>query len=1652
MSNPWKDIASYSFNEAKYFKGREEDIAKFTQILNNGNSAVIYSESGIGKTSLINAGIEPIMVERGFYPIHIRFDELFKEDVLDLEHWLIEKVRGYCMKDISGNIPEYLPTYSWDIEKQENTDEQIKRFETESEKHFWWFLHGYQMFVDGEQKNPLLIFDQFEEIFVNGKKYNKQTIVEDFFRIMEEVSSASMPYQMQSFLGGLYGKNTYLNFDNTHKFKIIFSLRKEFLSEFDYWTNDQFSIPELHQNRMFLLPLTCVQAERVITEQPTMDNSDDGDTVKTLTKISDEIIEMIDNKRRNEVEPFILSILCSRLYNEAISKNKSQLDVDDLKDIKIEKLLLKFYEETINEIFKEDEHVQIVENVLVDYDGHRNRVKVNSKELNAIGFEDKYFDSLKDRHLIRPYDINDDEYVELIHDRIAEVIHIRQDERNANKKKKKEHGVLWFLRVLWIIILCVISVSSIYYGFRHYEYSPYSELSAGTQYGKSDNRTVNVEDNLVERLIVRGQDSIKLTFCYMLRSVEFEDYKKDSLYLSIIECPLLENVHIPSQVKYLNIAIADNCPKLKLEIGENIKSVIVGDPQSTIEFYTQKNRQYIWRDKILWDKKNEKPIYTQLQKGVHEVVIPYKTKNGKDSLYNRIFIQKGITKKKQYASSDTFYVTPQISTYRDSIPRSIQNILFSDNVDTLGGFDGCSKIQDLSIPANVKRIEDGCFANCTGLRFLTIEGNASIGKEAFANCKSLVSVNFNGDSITLGDNVFANCTNLSSINLPKNIDFQTYQLPMRLNEGVNYVNYLPYACNPFFGCFKLKNINLYRNENLLLIDGILYNEKNVPVLANTEDYYFEREGYSVNDYGIFLSSKRSAIPIWVNNPRTRKLFSSFYTTITDSLFCDSHARTLALLRPLKEIVIPPVRNTIHILPGNLEWLETIKMPFPQPKKMTIDLPDSLKEKITLVIPDGCTRYYECIPAFSTFKAIKEEGQGMDLYDNFIADTFFSNYSVSTFISYYYVWLTLFFFFFGIIYFYLRQSNRTRFSAFVSSLGYVTMMIITYVPIYWLIFFLGYNTVWSNLVAILISLFFCSLLIFGKNVVSFVMAIVNAVIWITKVFIPKAIKKVFKYRNILLILVITILIVILGLYVYRDYHDLDKAVLKKDWKRAVNLMCDKIKSQDSLVVQDSIMLRNILIHSIEIPNLTEDDYTVKINNTNGNNICAYDKGAVVILKDNNEESRVYDFLHRKFQKYDVLSEHPLARLCKNGYLNDIDVRNNNLAFDVSDTIFVFPNCDITKTPQIIRGRMNTIFDSLVCVHNNKDSTFILYNCKTWNPRVTIKVHRYFYDELYNKLTNTLAISSKKHLEDSVSTVQIIMGSIFEQQSFELSGSVRKILHERYIVTEKDSTICFYDMEKRQYLSERLHGSVSYGYDNLDAIVLFNRKGNVLTLYTIRDNGLEKFSLPNEYCMGHNFVGYHKDDTLFALNVEDMRLYNLGVDNNYYPSKINDSLIYRHVDSLHMNYIYKKCDSISLFRVITSGDGWNDVSVDPPHVAFNCDSIVSIYDLSDSLKKVKEFCTKKFERLSHNYCICRSYYADNDRYFPIDGIPDEMVKVEGNIQTPIYDGWCFTQVGIYYRLINMDPLRSLIRKSEFLSEKKKQNLYRLIDKNKGKSSGR
>lgn len=106
-------------------------------------------------------------------------------------------------------------------------------------------------------------------------------------------------------------------------------------------------------------------------------------------------------------------------------------------------------------------HLKIIENELVDNSGERNRVKPTTDNLLAIKFKERYLPKLKDRHIVK----SADGYVELIHDRLAEaVFHKRNERKNKILSFKRLayngffYGTTLFIDLFIFAYLCTFQV------------------------------------------------------------------------------------------------------------------------------------------------------------------------------------------------------------------------------------------------------------------------------------------------------------------------------------------------------------------------------------------------------------------------------------------------------------------------------------------------------------------------------------------------------------------------------------------------------------------------------------------------------------------------------------------------------------------------------------------------------------------------------------------------------------------------------------------------------------------------------------------------------------------------------------------------------------------------------------------------------------------------------------------------------------------------------------------------------------------------------------------------------------------------------------------------------------------------------------------
>lgn len=492
-NNPW--MASSAYQEADFykFKGRDEDTQHLLTMLLQNESVICYAASGEGKSSLINAGVCPELRKNGLFPIKITFttaeyqgEGLPKnsEGKIDFDKLIAEKID----LDIRRNIQSCIEKFHLAEGEYTIAFEKIPKYNNvEISNSLWWKLRTETIQVPfGEYDYiPILIFDQFEEIFRAKWKA-------DFFIWLEELMRDVCP---DNIVAKFDGSNDDL--PNGKLFKTLFSMRYEYVGELDYWCSQKTYIPQMMLNRYFLKPLSLKQAVSII------ENQDIEDEVSNkLRNSSASIADGIKNKETDEdqVSAIILSIVCYDLYEKLYSEQNFTINEENINEV-INHSISSFYENAISRIKRKGsdnciplKHIKIIENVLVDEKGHRLRLPVDISELKEIDFERDYREALETAHLIRSYKVNDETYVELIHDRIADVI---VEKRSIEQKRSQR-----LMNVLKIAIL-VLSLIGIILGCICFKQ-------------QDDNKKLNAEngkllgnDKLIININLKEDDAVK---------------------------------------------------------------------------------------------------------------------------------------------------------------------------------------------------------------------------------------------------------------------------------------------------------------------------------------------------------------------------------------------------------------------------------------------------------------------------------------------------------------------------------------------------------------------------------------------------------------------------------------------------------------------------------------------------------------------------------------------------------------------------------------------------------------------------------------------------------------------------------------------------------------------------------------------------------------------------------------------------------------------------------------------------------------------------------------------------------------------------------------------------------------------------------------
>jgi hypothetical protein len=234
--NPWLGLFSYSEESRAYFHGRDEETAELSRRVQRKLLTVLFGQSGLGKTSLLRAGLVPRLREEGYCPVYVRIDyaatspppaEQIKDAILKAS-----AAAGAWTRPGSAVVGESL----------------------------WEFMHHRGDLLRDAEGNtllPLLIFDQFEEIFTlaqadDAGRLRAKRFLDDLADLVENRPPAELERRLEQ------DDAVAEDYDFARAdYRILIALREDYLAHLE---SVKGAMPSITQNRMRLARMTGAQA------------------------------------------------------------------------------------------------------------------------------------------------------------------------------------------------------------------------------------------------------------------------------------------------------------------------------------------------------------------------------------------------------------------------------------------------------------------------------------------------------------------------------------------------------------------------------------------------------------------------------------------------------------------------------------------------------------------------------------------------------------------------------------------------------------------------------------------------------------------------------------------------------------------------------------------------------------------------------------------------------------------------------------------------------------------------------------------------------------------------------------------------------------------------------------------------------------------------------------------------------------------------------------------------------------------------------------------------------------------------------------------------------------------------------------------------
>ncbi len=399
--HPWPGLMPFTEDASAYFHGRETEAAELVRLIEREPLTVLFGQSGLGKSSLLNAGVFPRLRRAGFLPIYLRLN-------LDPQAPpLIDQLRHAMAAECARH--------------------EVAATRPRDGDSFWAYLHRPDTELinpHGRRVTPVFALDQFEEIFTLGRQTPEQSgRCQRFLEQLGELIENRVPPELEAEL--TTHPERLDEFDLLRQtLKIVFVFREDYLAEFEGLKT---LIRPIMQNRMRLAPMEGHNAAAAIQR---------AGLGRLSEAVAGRIVRFVAGSTRHDeppletlkVEPALLSLVCRELNEQRIQRRETEINADLIKSDNAQHIIEMFYAHGFEGLDRKVRN--FVEDRLLTAAGFRDSCALDNA-LAEPGINMAALETLIARRILRREERGGLVRVELIHDVLAGVAKSSRERRRA---------------------------------------------------------------------------------------------------------------------------------------------------------------------------------------------------------------------------------------------------------------------------------------------------------------------------------------------------------------------------------------------------------------------------------------------------------------------------------------------------------------------------------------------------------------------------------------------------------------------------------------------------------------------------------------------------------------------------------------------------------------------------------------------------------------------------------------------------------------------------------------------------------------------------------------------------------------------------------------------------------------------------------------------------------------------------------------------------------------------------------------------------------------------------------------------------------------------------------------------------------------------